>query len=202
MEARQVEFLNQLHKYTKLQQNERVIIVDEKMIRLNAEYFKVKSWDGKYQILRENNFDYGTTTYHYKITCEKRLLKLLKMKWDRSIETNSFRANSITLQDMALFRTALEKYTSIVNCILDGRGSEGFLIKTNDILEKLISISRPKFLKAIEYRKEGYVPVNIGDVLGELSTYHVVTIIDEGEYLKIKEIYIPYSGIVIQLPNN
>lgn len=194
MEARKVEFLNQLHKYTKLQQNERIIIVDEKMIKLNAEYFKVKSWNGTYQIVNEAARNY------YKISCEKRLLKLLKMNWERSIENNAFRTNSLTLEDMALFRTALEKYTSIVNCILYGRGSEGFLIKTNDILEKLISISRPKFLKAIEYRKEGYVPVNVDAVLGELSTYHVVTIIDEGEYLRIKEIYIPYSGMVIQLP--
>jgi hypothetical protein len=169
---------NQLEKYSKLEENERIFIIDEKIFQEDSVYYK----------------------YKFGHKSKDRLIKAMLIHWDNEIRNYKHRLKrDITIEDIISLNKAMESYQSIMGCLKGGWSLSPIQIEKIDILEALISNTDTNLFEAIEFKKKGYTREgSYGDY--KLAQEHVVTIIECDEYFTIKEIYIPYSGIVIQLP--
>lgn len=177
METKKDVLLNQLNKYCKLKENERVIVIHEKIIRKDS-FYRKSAWGAKNK---------------------SRIYKAMLMHWERYIGSYSRKlTRELTDKDVVLLKQSMESYQRIVGNIEGGWGSTPIQITKTDILEPLISDTENELFEYIEFKKKGYV--REGDCNYTLHDKHVVTVIECEEYLTIKEVYIPYSGIVIQLP--
>jgi hypothetical protein len=169
---------NQLDKYCKLKENEKILVIDEKIFRKDSIYEK-SFWGAK-------NKD--------------RVAKAMLMHWQREIENYRHKiTREITADDVVELKQSMEKYQRILDSIIGGYCSYTAIEKT-DILESLISDTKSELFEYIEFKKKGYVPEGNRDYV--LHDKHVVTVIECEKYLTIKEIYIPYAGTLIQLPTN
>ena len=167
---------NQLDKYCKLKENEKILVIDEKIFRKDSIYEKT-FWGAK-------NKD--------------RVAKAMLMHWQREIKNYRHKiTREITADDVAELKQSMEKYQRILDSIIGGYCSYTAIEKT-DILESLISDTKSQLFEDIEFKKKGWVRENIDS--SWLHDKHVVTVIECEEYLTIKEIYIPYGGTLIQLP--
>jgi hypothetical protein len=170
--------LNQLSKYCKLGNNERIFVIDEKIIRKDSFYDK-SFWGAKNR---------------------NRLAKAMLMHWQREIKNYRHKLErELTIDDILLLKKSMEQYHRIVDSVICGFACQPIQIMKTDILESLISDNKSELFEDIEFKKKGYVRENKDSAW--LYDKHVVTVIECEEYFTIKEIYIPYSGIVIQLPN-
>jgi hypothetical protein len=171
--------INQLNKYCNLRENERVIIIDEKLIRKESLY-KKSFWGCKNK---------------------NRVAKAMLMHWEREIDNYKYKIKrEITTEDVVLLKQSMEAYQKIADSILCGFPTHTKIEKT-DILEVLISDTESRFFEDIEFKKKGWIRDDKKfPFMSWLSDKHIVTIIECEKYLTIKEIYIPYNGIVIQLP--
>lgn len=168
--------LNQLNKYCKLEENEKILVIDEKIIRKDSLY-KKSFWGAK-------NKD--------------RVAKATLMHWENEIENYRHKINrEITADDVVLLKQSMEKYQRILDSITIGL-CPYIAIEKTDILELLISDTESELFEDIEFKKKGYVKEKWGSWW--LYNKHVVTVIECEEYFTVKEIYIPYGGTVIQLP--
>ena len=121
------------------------------------------------------------------------------LNWEKQIRNYRYdNAIEITTEHTISLAKSLESYQSIMGCLSGGWGLSPIKIEKIDILEALISNTDARLFKDIEFKKKGYIREGITQY--DLAQEHVVTIIECDEYFTIKEIYIPYSGIVIQLP--
>lgn len=177
MDIKQQIYNSQLSKYCRLKDNEKIFVIDEKIIRSEALYHK--SWWGA------KNKD--------------RIAKATLMYWERAIRNFKHKLNrDITTEDVVELKIAMESYQDIVGRISGGWGLKITQIKKIDILEQLISETDNVLFEEIELKKRGFIREIYGEYI--LAQEHVVTVVESDEYFTIKEIYIPYSGIVIQLP--
>lgn len=179
MATKEDVMLNQLNKYCKLSENEKVIVIDEKIIsKESLFYIPYSSW-GKKQ--------------------EKRIAMARLMHWEKKIENYKRKINrELTVEDVKALQKSMESYQRITGNIEGGWGYAPVQIKKTDILEVLVSDTKSELFELIEFKKKGYIREK--NPIGLLYNKHVVTVIECEEYLTIKEVYIPYSGIVIQLP--
>lgn len=170
-------YYNQLDKYCRLENNERIFVIDEKI--MNTDYTSIK------------------TRFH-NIQNKNKKSRAFLMSWERKIRNHHrLLGRDITKEETYSLYEAIKAYQSILGCIGAGWFLEAVRIKKIDILEALISNSESLY-EEIDHKKRGYIKEKIGTY--NLAQEHVVTVIECEEYLTIKEIYIPYSGIVIQLP--
>jgi hypothetical protein len=169
---------NQLEKYSNLQENERIFIIDEKIFQKDSCY----------------------TDSMWGVKNKNRGYKVMLLKWEKQIRNYHYDNKiEVTTEDTISLAKALKSYHSIMNCLSYGWALSPIKIEKIDILEALISSTDDKLFEAIEFKKKGYIrEKGYGEYT--LAQEHVVTIIECDEYFTIKEIYIPYSGIVIQLP--
>jgi hypothetical protein len=168
---------NQLSKYCKLENNERIFVIDERILQESSVY------NGSFWGARNKD----------------RLAKAMLMHWEREIQNNKHRiGRDITTQDVISIKKAMESYQRIMGCISKGWGLQPVEIEKLDFLEELISIRDTSLFEHIEYKKKGYIKEKY--CMSHIAECHVVTVIEGDEYFTIKEIYIPYSGIVIQIP--
>ena len=177
MQTKKDVMLSQLNKYCRLSENERVIVIDEKIIRKDSIYRK-STWGAKNK---------------------SRIYKAMLMHWQKEIDNYIHRIKrKLTDEDVVLLKQSMESYQKIIGCIEAGWTFSPIQIKKTDILESLISDTQNELFEYIEFKKKGYVPEGKYDYV--LHDKHVVTVIECEEYLTIKELYIPYSGLIIQLP--
>jgi len=176
--SKEKTYNNQLDKYSKLEANERIFIIDEKIFREDSVYYKYKFGNKR----------------------KDRLIKAMLIHWQNEIRNYIHRLKrDITIEEAISLNKAMESYQSIMGCLKGGWALSPIQIEKIDILEALISNTDTNLFEAIEFKKKGYTRENsYGDY--RLAQEHVVTIIECDKYFTIKEIYIPYSGIVIQLP--
>lgn len=169
---------NQLDKYSKLQENERIFIIDEKIFQKDSCY----------------------TNSMWGVKNKNRGYKVMLLKWEKQIRNYHYDNKiEVTTEHTISLAKALEQYQSIMGCLSGGWSLSPIQIEKIDILEALISNTDTNLFEDIEFKKKGYTREgSYGDY--KLAHEHVVTIIECDEYFTIKEIYIPYSGIVIQLP--
>jgi hypothetical protein len=177
MKTKHDVMLDQLNKYCNLGKNERIIVIDEKIIRKESMYRK-PMWGAK-------NKD--------------RVAKATLMHWEREIENYRHKIRGeLTTEDVVSLKQSMEIYQRILDSITCGFNGYTRIEKT-DILETLISNTKSELFEDIEFKKKGFIRERIH---GWLYNQHVVTVIECEEFLTIKEIYIPYGGIVIQLPTD
>lgn len=175
--SKEKTYYNQLNKYCKLENNERIIVIDERILQESSVY---------------NRSFWGARN-------KDRLAKAMLMHWERKIQNNKHRiGRDITTQDVISIKKAMESYQRIMGSISKGWGLDPVEIEKLDFLEELISIRDTSLFEHIEYKKKGYIKEKY--CVSHLAECHVVTFIECDEYFTIKEIYIPYSGIVIQIP--
>jgi hypothetical protein len=168
---------NQLEKYSKLEENERIFIIDEKIFQEDSVYYK----------------------YKFGHKSKDRLIKAMLIHWNNEIRNYKHRLKrDITTEHTISLAKALEQYQSIMGCLSGGWALSPIKIEKIDILEALISKTDSRLFQDLEFKKKGYIREGYNGY--DLAQEHVVTIIECDEYFTIKEIYIPYSGIVIQLP--
>jgi hypothetical protein len=175
--VKEKNYNSQLDKYCKLENNERIFIIDEKIFQKDSCY-RTSLWGVKNK---------------------NRQLRFMLMKWEKQIQNyRHLLKRDITIEEIISLDKAMESYQNIMGCLARGWSKGSVQIEKIDILETLISDTDNSLFQDIEYKKKGYIRENIPIHL--LYNKHVVTVIECEEYLAIKEIYIPYSGIVIQLP--
>jgi hypothetical protein len=177
MDARQKIYNDQLSNYCNLKDNEKLFVIDEKIIRKDSVY-RQSFWGCKNK---------------------NRLAKAMLMHWDREIRNYKHTlCREITIDDVSDLQDAIESYQGIIGKIISGWGFNTTKIKKIDILEDLISDAESSVFKDIVFKKQGYIKEKY-DVY-DLWDKHIVTVIESDTHFTIKEIYIPYSGVVIQLP--
>jgi hypothetical protein len=176
--SKEKTYNNQLDKYSKLEANERIFIIDEKIFQKDS----------------------CNTINMWGVKNKNRAYKAMLIHWQSEIRNYRYRLKrDITIEDIISLAKSLESYQSIMGCLSGGWSLSPIRIEKIDILEALISNTDTDLFEAIEFKKKGYTRENsYGDY--RLAQEHVVTIIECDKYFTIKEIYIPYSGIVIQLP--
>jgi hypothetical protein len=168
---------NQLEKYSNLQENERIFIIDEKIFQKDSCY----------------------TDSMWGVKNKNRGYKVMLLKWEKQIRNYHYGNKiEVTTEHTISLAKALEQYQSIMGCLSGGWALSPIKIEKIDILEALISKTDSRLFQDLEFKKKGYIREGYNGY--DLAQEHVVTIIECDEYFTIKEIYIPYSGIVIQLP--
>lgn len=179
--SREKEFNKQLDKYSKLNDNERIFVVDKRLL----------------------SFDRGPQfRYTLEIKGNKdRIAKYLMLKWGQRMRGLQYTLKrDITTEDIFALDKALENYQYIFGLLTKGLSNRPLSIEKIDIMEGLISNRADELYEAIEFKKKGYIPENFYESHEYAHNSHVVTVIESDKYFTIKEIYCPYSGIIIQLP--
>jgi hypothetical protein len=177
MEAKERIYQSQLSKYCKLASNEKIFVIDEAIIRESSSHSE-SMWGAKNKA---------------------RLAKAWLLHWNKEIRNYNYKIKrEITTDEIISLQKSIERYQSVAKCILGGWQLRPFEIEKIDILEDLISDVNNVLFEEIEFKKKGYIQEKYSQ--HNLAQEHVVTVIESETHFTIKEIYIPYSGIIIQLP--
>jgi hypothetical protein len=185
-------FVSQLEKYAKLKEGEKVVKMAEELL--------------KYERINTSDFEWYKGR---KIKDLDRILKVMKLKWTRHLsdirEVNLYQAKSIelTLDDMRNLAKIYEQYRNIFSNALYG-GPTGYISfdrseVIDDVLFDVVFNEDERLEETIEACRRGFVPKNISYERGKYSCHQLLTLKEVGNKIVVKEIYFPYSGIVLSL---
>lgn len=185
-------FVSQLEKYAKLKEGEKVVKMAEELL--------------KYERTNTSDFEWYRGK---KVKDLERRLKLMKLRWARYLsdtrDVNLCRAKSIelTLDDMRNLAKIYEQYRNIFGIALKG-GPTGYIsFERNDAIENVlfnVVLNKDERLEeTIEACRKGFVPKNVEYERGKYSCHQLLILKEVGDKIVVKEIYFPYSGIVLYL---
>ena len=190
-------FVSQLEKYAKLKEGERVVQMSEDLL--------------KHEHIRPSRFGFlycNTTHVQRRIKCEDRRLKVIKLRWARAL-SNMYEVQhrhpsteSLTLDDVSNLAKLYEHYRDVFHEMVKGGNSAVISFERSEVIENVLFSVDEKLTQAVEATKNGFIPK---DVYHKRAVFfcHQLLILKEVEgKIVVKEIYMPYSGIVIQLPES
>lgn len=189
-------FVSQLEKYAKLKEGEKVVKMTEDLL--------------KYDFIDASWFDCVSTVSDWEVINNlERRLKVMKLRWARELEgmreINLYRAESIelTIDDMRSLAKIYKQYRSIFSSAFKG-GPTGYIsFERNDAIEdvlfNVVFNEDERLEETIEACRKGFVPKNISYEFSNYSCYQLLILKEVGDKIVVKEIYFPYSGIVLCL---